>query len=80
MDISAGTNSNAELSRLGRQMLYWTSVLDCDLRVGDYGLEIELVVFPGEKLPKLPTCAKQSIRPWDPERDTPLVMASVWNK
>ena len=80
MDISAGSNANAELAQLGREMLYWTSVLDIDLRIGDYGLEMELVVFPGEKLPKLPTCAKQIVRPWDPEHDRPMVMHSLWNK
>ena len=80
IDISAGDNSDMDLAQLGREMLYWTSVLDCDLRIGESGLEMELVVFPGEKLPKLPTCAKQVVRPWDPERDKPMVMASLWKK
>lgn len=80
MDISAGDNSDEELAALGRDMLYWSSVLDCDLRIGESGLEMELVVFPGEKLPKLPSCAKQVVRPWDPERDKPMVMASLWKK
>lgn len=78
MDISAGNNAQEDLAKLGRDMLYWSSVLDCDLRIGESGLEMELVVFPGEKLPKLPSCAKQVVRPWDAERDKPMVMASIW--
>ena len=78
MDITAGDNSDEDLARLGRDMLYWSSILDCDLRIGEGGLEMELIVFPGEKLPKLPSCAKQVVRPWDPERDTPMVMSSLW--
>ena len=78
MDISAGSNAQEDLAKLAGDMLYWSSVLDCDLRIGDCGLEIELVVFPGEKLPKLPTCAKQVVRAWDPERDMPMVMVSLW--
>lgn len=72
MDIRTGRDVNPVLSTLGEQLHYWTSVLDCKLAMGDYGLEIELVVFPGEQLPKLPSCAKQVVRPWDPEKDMPF--------
>ena len=37
-----------------------------------YGLELELVVLPGKRLPKLPSAAKQCIRVFDPETDVPL--------
>ena len=80
IDISAGDDAQEDLAKLGGDMLYWSSVLDCDLRIGEGGLEMELVVFRGEKLPKLPTCAKQVVRPWDPERDKPMVMGSLWKK
>lgn len=65
-------NADMDLVNLGQQLHSWTSILDCRLSKGDCGLEIELVVFPGEKLPKLPTAAKQVIRPWDPSADIPM--------
>ena len=46
--------------------------MDCRLNKGECGLEVEMIVFPGEKLPKLPNAAKRVIRPWDPETDEPF--------
>jgi hypothetical protein len=60
------------LCDLRRDLLAWTSILDCIVTRGECGLEIELVTFSGEKLPQLPSCARQVIRPWDPEVDEPL--------
>ena len=45
------------------------------LEPGEQGLEIELVCFQGEKLPKLPTAAKLVVRPWDPQNDAPYSLA-----
>ena len=39
-------------------------------------MEIEVVTFQGEKLPKLPSAAKLVIRSWDPQTDEPLLHAS----
>lgn len=50
----------------------WNSVVDCRVHRGEYGLELELVVIPGRKLPKLPACGKMILRPWDPEEDAPM--------
>ena len=61
-----------ELSKLGESLHYWSSVLDCRIEKTDCGLLLELVVFQGEKLPKLPTAAKLVIRPFDPETDEPF--------
>ena len=61
-----------DLSALGEQLLYWSSILDCRIERTEYGLELELLVFPGEKLPKLPTAAKLLVRPFDPETDVPF--------
>ncbi len=72
MDMAPGNNEDPMLLELDAQLQAWTSILDCRLAKGPYGLEMELVVFRGEKLPKLPTCAKRVIRSWDPERDTPM--------
>lgn len=63
---------NRELADFAENLLSWTSILDFTLCRGACGLELEMVVFPGEKLPKLPSCARQVIRPWNPETDEPF--------
>lgn len=72
MDMVPGDAEDPDLAALGQHLQSWTSVLDCRLNKGEYGLEMELVVFPGEKLPKLPSAAKLVIRPWDPKHDEPF--------
>ena len=72
MDMCPGRTEDKDLTEL-RQMLHsWTSILDCRLNKGECGLEMEIVVFPGEKLPKLPYAAKLVVRPWEPEEDEPF--------
>lgn len=71
-DVHLEKDADQDLLNLGIELLSWSSILDCRLEKGPYGLEMELVTFPGEKLPKLPSCAKQIIRPWDPEKDFPF--------
>lgn len=72
LDMRPGRTEDPDLIALGQQLQSWTSILDCRLNKGEYGLEIEIVAFPGEKLPKLPSAAKLVIRPWDPETDEPF--------
>ena len=72
MDFFPGEDVDMDLANLGQQLHSWTSVLDCRMKRGEYGLELELIVFPGEKLPKLPSAARQIVRPWDPKHDTPF--------
>lgn len=72
IDTQPGEASDLELDALNQQLINWTSVLDARVRRSSFGLELELVVFPGEKLPKLPNAAKQVVRPWDPEKDEPF--------
>lgn len=72
VDMQPGREVDGDLVSLGQQLQSWMSVLDCRLQRGLFGLEMELVVFPGEKLPKLPSSAKQVIRPWNPGEDTPF--------
>ena len=72
-DIHAGrTEADADLLELGKMLQSWSSVLDCHLQKGQYGLELEIVVLPGGRLPKLPGAAKQCIRVFDPAKDEPL--------
>lgn len=74
LDLALGNNVDFELLALSNSINRWTSVLDCRIQRGENGLEIEIVVFPGEKLPKLPTCAKLVVRPWNAEVDEPFVV------
>lgn len=67
----------ASLSEVGESLHYWSSILDCRLERSECGLELEAVVFQGEKLPKFPSCAKMVIRPWQPETDMPFDHGSV---
>lgn len=72
MDFDTVHGVDSELSQLGAQLHHWSSVLDCRLSKSEYGLELEIVTFPGEKLPKLPSCAKLLIRNWNPDTDVPF--------
>ena len=72
VDMDLGRNEDPDLAKLGQQLQSWTSVLDCKINKGQYGLELEMVVFAGEKLPVLPSAAKRVIRPWDPKHDEPI--------
>lgn len=71
-----GGLTDPELVNLAQHLMSWTSVLDCHVKKGEYGLEIEVVSFQGEKLPKLPTAAKLVVRSWNPQTDEPLLHAS----
>lgn len=72
MDFSTGRTTDPDLLSLGQYLQSWTSILDCQLKKGPYGLEMELIAFPGEKLPALPTAAKRVLRSWDPAKDEPF--------
>lgn len=77
MDIDTNNGIDPALSKLGESFHYWGSILDCRLANTGCGLEVELVVFPGEKLPQFPNCAKLVVRPWNPETDEPFPHAYV---
>lgn len=62
------------LSALWQELSGWNSVLDCHISREIGGLNLELVVFPRQRLPKLPSCAKLSVRNWNPDEDRPFVM------
>lgn len=74
--LEMGTDvRDRDLTVLEEHLLSWSSVLDCRLTQGPCGLEMEIITFPGEKMPKIPSCAKLVLRPWEPDRDKPLVLA-----
>ena len=57
---------------LEERFLDWSSILDFRVTNTESGLKLELIVFPNESLPELPSCAHLSVRNWDPERDIPF--------
>ena len=71
-NLQPGQASDLELNAITQNLINWTSVLDCRVRRSHYGLELELIVFPGEKLPKLPSAARQVVRAWNPDKDEPI--------
>ena len=64
--------NNAELEEFRQHLHSWNSILDCRVERGANGLEIEIICFAGEKLPKLPPAAMRIVRPWDPKTDEPF--------
>ena len=78
-EMSVGRNVEPDIAKLSGHLLRWSSILDCRVTRTSYGLELEIVTFPGEKLPKLPNCAKQVVRPWDPEREIPFSVLFPWD-
>lgn len=80
VDIETVKNGTEEMSDLGESLHYWSSILDCRMGKTEYGLELELVVFQGEKLPKLPSAAKLVVRPFNPETDEPFGHQEVLKK
>ena len=80
LDIGVGPDLDQDVVKLGQELHSWTSILDCRVRKGDYGLEIEALVFPGEMLPEFPSCAKLDVRPWDPDKDIPFSFFANWKK
>lgn len=80
VDIDTIKLDGKEISDLGESLHYWSSILDCRMERTEYGLELELVVFQGEKLPKLPTAAKLIVRAFNPETDEPFPHHEVLKK
>lgn len=80
MDMYSGEDVDPMMEQLGRELMSWTSILDCKFRKSECGFEMDIVVFPGEKLPKLPSCAKQVVRKWNPDADVPFWFRPSWRK
>ncbi len=72
LDLQLGSNVDPDLYQLSQELLNWTSILDCRLAKTEFGLDVEVVCFPGEKLPKMPSAAKLLVRNFNPRTDAPL--------
>lgn len=80
IDINSGDSSPESMLGLYEKLSSWNSILDCHVERSEYGLELEIICFPGEKMPKLPTCAKLIVRAWNPEVDIPLSLNAFWTQ
>lgn len=72
LDIRWENAFDADILHILTYLHSWASVLDCSIQKGECGLELEIVAFPGEKLPVIPNCAKRVVREWNPETDEPM--------
>lgn len=77
MEIQPGRDEDYDLEEFRQYLQSWTSILDCRVERGPNGLEIEIVCFAGEKLPKLPPAALRLVRPWNPGVDEPFWYCSA---
>lgn len=77
--IYTGTDNPAK-KILEERFLAWSSILDYRVEETESGMELELVVFPGQPLPQVPSCAKLTVRSWDPETDIPFYMRDNFMK
>ena len=80
VDVGTIAMGNEDLYQLAESLHYWSSILDCRVERTEYGMELELVVFPGEKLPQLPSVARQVVRPFNPEKDVPFAHHNILKK
>lgn len=64
---------------LEERFLAWTSVLDYRVTQTVTGTHLELVVFPGRKLPRIRSGTSVAVRYWDPQEDWPFAMEKYRN-
>lgn len=72
LELDTEKGDYEEISNMTDSLHRWSSILDCRIERTEYGLDMELVVFKGEKLPKLPAAAKMTVRAFDPDTDAPF--------
>ena len=63
-----------QLQELEAHLLSWSSVLDFRAERTAQGLRMEILVFPGRKLPQLPSGACITVRDWNPKLDAPFCL------
>lgn len=80
ISIDLPEDNFSNIDRLGEELHRWSSILDCNAKRTEYGLDLDVVVFPGEQLPKFPSCAKLTVRPWNPEKDIPISLSFGWER
>ena len=73
-DIVPEKMPDTPFHQLMEPLLSWSSVLDFRAERTEMGLSLEVVCFPEELLPQLPTSAKLIFRYWNPDRDMPFCL------
>lgn len=71
----SGEEPHTNLLELKHDLLRWSSIIDCRIVKGSYGLEMQLVSIPGKKLPKFPSLAKLDNQVYAPDRHIPFYLA-----
>lgn len=74
LNFQPGTDADPVLVSLQERLLSWSSVLDYRAEKTDAGLDLEVVCFPGVRLPELPSCARRLVRHWNPKQDVPFCL------
>ena len=65
---------------LEERLLPWSSVLEFRSQLTESGVDLEVVVFPGTPLPDMPSCAKLTVRAWNPDEDIPMCIQDILPK
>lgn len=60
--------------QLEEMLLSWSSILDFRASRTEVGLSLEILTFPGRQLPRLPSGASVTVRPWKPKTDIPFCL------
>ena len=74
VDVKSTKKRTILREKLEWDFLSWSSVLDYRVDYTESGASLELVVFPGEPIPQLPSFAKQKVRFWNPSEDIPFYL------
>ena len=74
LEVKSTKDEKLMREHLEGQLLSWSSVLDYYVEYTESGAALELVVFPGEAIPQLPSFAKQKVRLWNPQEDVPFCL------
>lgn len=70
--------SDEKIGNLRQELRRWTTILDHKVENWGPGLSLELITFPGEKLPKMPSFGRLVVRNWDGDRDVPFDVPLQW--
>lgn len=80
VDVQPTGSNDLLREQLEDNLLTWSSVLDYRVEYTEFGASLELVTFPGEAIPKLPSVAKLNVRVWNPNEDIPFCMRRFCEK
>lgn len=77
IDVNAPCVTGASdplMEQLENMLLSWSSILDFSARQTELGLSLKITVFPGLRLPHLPSGASVTVHPWTPKEDIPCCL------